>query len=113
MPARRPLRVGDYLMVDDESGRTYYRSEMVRRWDGAWVHWTQDEPRHPQEFVKALRDPAALRDTRPADLVKVPVNQAPNFVGVTTVPAPRGPAWHLFKPTGVGYWRIERDFIVQ
>lgn len=109
---RTPLRVGDYLMIDDESGVTYYASEMVRRWDGQWVHWTQDEDRHPQEFVKALRDPAALRYIRPAEPVPIPRNQAPVKVGNTDVPAPRGPAWHLFKPFGVGAWRVEIDFVV-
>ncbi len=62
---RNTHRVGDYLMMDGESGIVHYASEMVRRWDGIMVHWTNNETRHPQEFVRARNDPKVLRDVWP------------------------------------------------
>lgn len=52
---------GDYLMRDDESGIVHYASDMVRRWDGHFVHHTQNETRNPQEFVVAKPDPKPLK----------------------------------------------------
>lgn len=65
MRPRRP-RIGDYLVVDDESGFTHVKSDIVRRWDGALVRKDQWETRNPQEFVKARKDPAPLKEVRPA-----------------------------------------------
>ena len=107
MPIRNTHRVGDYLAVDDESGFVHYASEMVYRWDGMFVHRTNTETRHPQEFVKARNDPRALKDVRP-DIRQAPVdNTFALEVGDTTVPTIiDGPAAHLFKP-GIGRLIIE------
>ena len=53
MGIRNTHRVGDYLMTSDISGRVFYASEMRKQWDGAWVHRSEWEPRHPQDFVRA------------------------------------------------------------
>lgn len=107
MPVRNTHRVGDYLMVDDESGLTHYASEMVQRWDGLWVHHTNNESRHPQEFVRARSDPRALRNIRPDQFVAVIDNTFELEVGETNVPTViDGPAAHLFQP-GIGKLIIE------
>lgn len=109
---RRGFRVGDYLMVDDESGLTHYASEMVKRWDGAMVHRSNNEPRHPQEFVKAYPDPEGLTIIRPDVPAEAPTNVIPTYVGATNIPAPTGPASHLFDP-GIGDMIVGTDFVVR
>jgi len=107
MAIRNTHRVGDYLMVDDESGFTHYASEMVQRWDGAWVHKSNNETRHPQEFVRARMDPRALLNVRPDEFSPVIDNTFNLEIGVTTVSTPiNGPAAHLFHP-GIGKMIIE------
>lgn len=95
MPIRNRHRVGDYLMTDDESGLVHYASEMVKIWDGSWRHRKMFETRQPQEFVRALNDPKALRNIRPEKTVDAPT--APEgCIGNTTIVRPSGPASHLF-----------------
>lgn len=108
MPIRNTHRVGDYLMRDDESGLIHYRSDMVKRWDGLWVHKTQFETRHPQEFVRARNDPKALRNVRPEDLAASPVNCISGGTGETSVRPPDGPASHLFR-AGIGKMVVEGE----
>lgn len=84
-------------MVCDECGLTYYDDQMMKRWDGAYVDEKCWEPRHPQEFVYAKSDPAALTKVRPDTLVLTVDNSASPTVGVTGVSAKPGPATHLFQ----------------
>ena len=67
--ARRPRRprIGDWLVVSDESGFVTTRSRVAERWDGAIVRndRREMEGRHPQEFVRALDDPEPVRPVRP------------------------------------------------
>jgi hypothetical protein len=44
--------VGEHLVTDDESGGVYYSSDMVVRWDGAVVRKSQQEWRHPHDFLR-------------------------------------------------------------
>ena len=64
MAIRNGHRVGDWLMLDDESGAVHYRSEMRQIWNGTWRHKSQFETRQPQEFIQARNDPRALQDVR-------------------------------------------------
>lgn len=108
MPIRNRHRVGDYLMVDDESGFVHYRSEMVKIWDGTWRHKKMFETRQPQEFVQAPADPKALRHIRPDTPAPVPVNTVSAFIGETNIPLKTTPAGHLFKG-GIGQMIIENN----
>lgn len=103
---RNGHRVGDYLMLDDESGFAEWRSNMLRIWDGTYRRRDQFETRQPQEFVYARNDPKALRHVRPEPDVIIPVNAISGTVGDTNVPSPTGPAAHLFPP-GIGGMIIE------
>lgn len=47
---------GDNLLVSDRSGATIRRSEARVQWDGLVVHESEWEARHPQEFVRAVKE---------------------------------------------------------
>lgn len=50
------LALGDWNAVCFECGRKFKASQLLRNWQGYWVcskHW---EPRHPQDFVRAIPD---------------------------------------------------------
>ena len=56
---------GDWKMICDRCGATYYASEMREEWTGLWVCtrgcW---EPRHPQDFVTSREDDQSVPVTR-------------------------------------------------
>lgn len=50
------LELGDWNAVCFQCGRKRKASTLQKHWQGYWVcpeHW---EPRHPQDFVKAVKD---------------------------------------------------------
>lgn len=108
---RNRWKVGDYLIVDDESGHTHYASETIERWDGIIFRKRGNEDevhQHPQLFVRAKDDPRALEDVRPQIR-----SSAAFFIDVDVVqgvkkPAP-GPADHLYLTSddGIGNMVIE------
>lgn len=57
-------RPGDWWVVCDQCGRKGYASQMTKRWDGLIVHAAPEEgcyeTRHPQEFVRSVKDNAPL-----------------------------------------------------
>lgn len=109
---RNNHRVGDYLVMSDISGRVFYASEMRKTWDGRICHWTEWEPRHPQDFVRARKEAPAPRTVRPRPSVEPGFPELLVFVGDTNVPAPVGPATHLFD-VGIGEMIIEGTFVVR
>jgi len=55
------------LMVSDRSGQTFPWREMVREWNGAWVHFSEYEPKQPQLQPRPTSaDPQALTHARPS-----------------------------------------------
>lgn len=52
-------------MVSDRSGFVFPANEIVRQWDGLLVHKDEEEPRHPQEFIRGVVDDYAVRNPRP------------------------------------------------
>ena len=55
------------LAVSDRSGLAFPYLEMVREWNGAWVHFSEFEPKQPQLQPKPTSaDPQALQRARPA-----------------------------------------------
>ena len=55
------------LMVSDRSGQTFPWREMVREWNGAWVHFSEYEPKQPQLHPRPTSaDPQALTHARPS-----------------------------------------------
>jgi len=55
------------LAISDRSGLAFPYLEMVREWNGAWVHFSEFEPKQPQLDPKPTSaDPQALHRARPA-----------------------------------------------
>ncbi len=47
---------GDYWVTDDRTGFSMRSSEMTEEWTGYVVHKDEWEPRHPQDFVRGVKD---------------------------------------------------------
>ena len=62
-----PYARGKYAKaISDRSGMAFPYNEMVKEWNGSFVHRSEFEPKHPQikrKHVKA--DPVALANARP------------------------------------------------
>ena len=55
------------LMISDRSGLAFPYNEMVREWNGAWVHSSEFEKKSPQLQPKPTSaDPQALQHARPS-----------------------------------------------
>ena len=54
------------LSISDRSGLAFPYLEMVKEWNGAWVHFSEFEPKQPQLQPKPVSaDPQALKHARP------------------------------------------------
>ena len=52
--------------ISDRSGQAFPYNEMLKEWNGSWVHISEYEPKHPQIRRKhTTSDAIALRDVRP------------------------------------------------
>ena len=60
--------IGKYSRaISDRSGQAFPYREMVREWNGAWVHTSEYEPKQPQLNPKPhYADPQALSHARPS-----------------------------------------------
>jgi len=55
------------LAISDRSGQAFPYLEMVREWNGAWVHFSEYEKKSPQLQPKPVSaDPQALKRARPS-----------------------------------------------
>ena len=76
------------LAVSDRSGLVFPYLEMVREWNGAWVHTSEYEPKQPQLQPKPTSaDPQALQRARPARVAlptPAPLNDNPFLTEVGT-----------------------------
>ena len=79
------------LAISDRSGLAFPYLEMVREWNGAWVHFSEFEPKQPQlEPKPTSADPQALQRARPATTAiatPAPLNDNPftTEVGTTVI----------------------------
>ena len=82
---------GQYaLSISDRSGQAFPYLEMVREWNGAWVHTSEYEPKSPQIQPKPVgADPQAVQRARPARTEfytpKILPNNPLSTAGTTTV----------------------------
>jgi hypothetical protein len=65
MTIRGTWRQGDHLVTDDVTGFTIYASEAQKQWDGAMVHKSVFETRHPQDLIRARREKPGVPNARP------------------------------------------------
>ena len=78
------------LMISDRSGLAFPYNEMVREWNGAWVHSSEFEKKSPQLQPKPTSaDPQALQHARPARVAlptPAPLDTVPfSTAGTTTL----------------------------
>jgi hypothetical protein len=59
MPLRHHTRPGDWLYACQRCGRTRYASEIRKEWTGLRVCDGCWDPRHPQDFVRGVKDDIA------------------------------------------------------
>ena len=53
--------------ISDRSGREFPYKEMVKEWNGSFVHSSEFEAKHPQlERSRHTSDAQSLKDSRPA-----------------------------------------------
>jgi len=72
------------LAVSDRSGQVFPYREMVREWNGAWVHTSEFEPKQPQLQPKPISaDPQGLWRARPSR-VALPTPSVLNLNPITT-----------------------------
>lgn len=71
-------RPGDHKMICDRSGFEMYASESRKEWNGLIVRRDFWEPRHPQDFLRAVPDYQHVPDARP--------EQANNFITTAITP---------------------------
>jgi hypothetical protein len=65
MPRLNYYVAGDHNAVCAECGRGFKFSELSKRWDNPWTCNACWEPRHPQDFVRAVRDDPSVPIARP------------------------------------------------
>lgn len=72
-------RDGDWNVICDISGFKCKASETVRRWDGLRVLRRFSEERHPQDFVRGVKDNPSVPWARPeqADVFLSPGDVTP------------------------------------
>ena len=52
--------------ISDRSGQAFPYNEMLKEWNGSWVHISEYDPKHPQIRRKhTTSDAIALRNVRP------------------------------------------------
>jgi hypothetical protein len=56
---------GDNNAICDRCGRPFKASQLHKTWDGLWVCRSDWEPRHPQDFVRGVKDDQSVRISRP------------------------------------------------
>ena len=119
MGRRSGWKRGEHLVRDEESGFTEYASKVRRDYYG--VLTKHPDPMHPQDFIRARNDPFISDPQNPPTYIyDTSAYNLGDFVGVTVVPAPVGPATHLFNPAaiqvsdpGIGEMVIGDSFVIR
>lgn len=66
MRRRNVYKKGDNLVTCDRCGFTIYASESKMTWDGLVVCPDDWEPRHPQDYLRGVKEDQSVRVSRPA-----------------------------------------------
>ena len=67
------------IAISDRSGMQFPYLEMVREWTGAWVHYSEFEPKQPQISPRpVIADPQGLQRVRPARTAPAVTQLMPN-----------------------------------
>jgi len=108
---RNRYRRGRWLVTDDESGTVHYSDQMVRRWDGAIVRASQDEPIDPQWFIRAKADPRPVAFVRP-DAIAGPQCETRSPYDANNQLLKPFAGYSTLVGTGIGTFEIGCSFVV-
>ncbi len=64
------FKMGDWNVIDDRTGFKIKYSSARREWNNLIVRNQSWEPRHPQDFIKAVKDVQAVQYARPRNTIK-------------------------------------------
>ena len=78
-------KAGDHNAICDACGFKFKASQLRKRWDGFMVCRKDWHPRHPQDFVRGVKDPQAPAWTRP---VPAPIFVGFNYTGFVSESLP-------------------------
>lgn len=81
---------GDWLAVCDVCARRFYGSQLRKRWDNLMVCEEDYETRHPQDFVRAVKDNHPVpfvRKEAPDGEVEVTISSAVEDAAYNDIPA--------------------------
>lgn len=73
------FKPGDNNAICDRCGKPFKASELRKTWDGLWVCRGDWEPRHPQDFVRGVKDDQSVRVSRPPPAVDTFVYTPPDY----------------------------------
>jgi hypothetical protein len=59
------LKLGDWNAICDVCGFKFKASTMLKRWDGLMVCKQDYEVRHPQDFIRGIKDDPSVPWSRP------------------------------------------------
>jgi hypothetical protein len=59
------FKPGDNNATCDRCGKPFKASQLKKTWDGLWVCGPDWEMRHPQDFVRGVKDDQSVRISRP------------------------------------------------
>lgn len=102
-------KIGDWNAICDVCGHKFKASQLQKRWDGLMVCSEDWETRHPQEFIRPIKDMQKLPFTRPRGDMRDAVTGAP------TGPFVSGAFCTPFSQQGIAdyasadCWRVEFD----
>lgn len=65
MPKLGFYSIGESNVICDQCGRAFKSNQLKKRWDNAWTCNMCWEPRHPQDFVRGIKDNQAPALDRP------------------------------------------------
>lgn len=77
------LELGDWNVACSMCGRKRKSSEMVRNWQGLWRCPEHNEPRQPQDFVRAVPDVQAVPFSQPETDIDIAIC---SFNGMSAIP---------------------------
>ena len=82
------LKLGDWNAVCNRCGFKFKASQLRETWDHLWVCPEDWEPRHPQDFVRGVKDqdPVPFTNPEPADVHVSVIYDYGSGVNENTIP---------------------------
>lgn len=88
---------GDWNVACSMCGRKRKASELVRNWQGLWRCPEHNEPRQPQDFVRAIPDVQGVPFAQPENDIEIFICSI-SAVPACAIPGCAIPAFEVFCP---------------